>query len=129
MEFEDSTINSSPRRSVAAPRPVRSASKPAGVTDPSLCDHPGPNNTSISRNSTASSTRDNASTCRRSPACCARYIGITQHSRPVAHPAAFVVAIELSTPRSRSCGSTVCATRDVFSPSHRPNSPARITVL
>ncbi|MGI5359956.1 hypothetical protein ACQI4E_32310 [Streptomyces sp. CA-252508] len=129
FEFEDSTISSSPSRSVAAPRPVRSASIPAGVTRPPSCVQPGANSASISARSTTSSTRDSARTCRRSPPCCARYIGITQHSRPVIHPAAFVVSFEPSTPRSRSCGSTWCATREVFSPIHRPSSFAVIRVL
>ncbi|MFD5034928.1 hypothetical protein ACFWM0_31595 [Streptomyces sp. NPDC058405] len=121
-----STISSSPSRSVAAPRPVRPASSPAGTGALSFGAHPGPNSTSIRRSSTASSDRDSAKACRRSSAFCARYIGITQHSRPVACPKLLVATFEPRNSAPRSSGSTACATVDCDTPSHRPSSAAQI---
>ncbi|MGW4750560.1 ATP-binding protein, partial [Streptomyces sp. NPDC004290] len=109
-------------------RPVRPASSPAGTGALSFGAHPGPNSTVIRLSSTANSERDSASACRRSPAFCARYIGITQHSRPVACPKAFVATFEPRIPAPRNSGSTVCATVDCDTPSHRPSSAAQIDV-
>ncbi|MFF5538091.1 hypothetical protein ACFY71_37540 [Streptomyces cinerochromogenes] len=73
---------------------VRPASSPAGTGALSFGAHPGPNSTSHRRSDTAGSERDSANACRRSPAFCARYIGITQHAKPVACPKAFVATFE-----------------------------------
>ncbi|RZE60417.1 hypothetical protein C0R01_31530 [Streptomyces albidoflavus] len=126
-----STISSSARRSVAAPRPVRPASRPGGVGSLPSGSQPGPNNASISRSRTASSTFESTSGCL--PPCfftCrwARHSGITRQSSPVGWPHSFGTTWVCRALVRFSGGSTSWWIVDVDTPSHRPSSAHQIDV-
>ncbi|TRO56205.1 hypothetical protein E4K73_47420 [Streptomyces sp. IB201691-2A2] len=127
-ELVDNVISSSPSRSVAAPRPVRDASIPAGTGALSFGVQPGPNSTSMRRSSTASSDRVNASACPATPARRARHSGITTQSSPVGWPFVSVTTRVRTAPLFRSTGSTSWWTDDSPTPSQRPSSAPHVDV-